>query len=174
MAPLPPDGTPRFRVNYSILGGDDHDFQIRSAGSPSVLGVDVDTFLTALGASIFQLTVGVVEFAASGSNVFLPVLTGIEGQVYGTGTPDPIEKPYFYGFQGRSAGGPKWHLDVFGARSLGVDFRLQPGENTGVDDGIAALQGFASPILAIDGLAVTVYTYANAGSNAHWQRAQRP
>jgi hypothetical protein len=78
-----------------------------------------------------------------------------------------------YGFQGRSAGGRKWHLDVFGARTLGTDFRLSPGENSDVTNAVDALQAFGSNLVGIDDEQVTVYTYVNCAANAHWQRAQR-
>jgi hypothetical protein len=172
MAPLPPDTTARFRVNYST-NTEQHDFQVRSTSSPSAVGTIVDTFLTALSAALFSFEIGTVEFAAIGSNIFLPVTTGIEGNTYGTGIGLVEQRPWFYGFIGRSALGRKWHLDVFGAISLGTNYRWSPGEYTIMDNAIAALQGASPNILGIDGAAVTVYTYANAGVNAHWQRAER-
>jgi hypothetical protein len=122
---------------------------------------------------MFGLTVTTVEFAASGSSIFLPVTSGIEGNAYGSGTPIVEQVPWFYGFIGRSAAGRKWHLDLFGGVSIGINFRWSPGESGAVDNAIVALQAFGSNLLGIDGSAVTVYTYANAGSNAHYQRKQR-
>jgi len=116
-----------------------------------------------------------VEHAATGSNVFLPVTSGIEGNVYGGPGGSIGEVPWNIDFAGRSAGGRKWRLAVFGMKSLAGDYKFLPGENTPVDNAIAALQT-RSPgdLLGIDATEVTVYSYANAGVNAHWQRALRP
>lgn len=172
MAPLPPDGTPRFRINYNTASFD-HDFQIRSHGSPSAVGTLVDTFLTALSPALFAFTVTTVDFAADGSNIFLPVTSGIEGASYGDGSPTVQEEPWFYGFQGRGATGRKWHLDVYGAISLAVNYRWTPGEYTVMDNAVAALQAFGANLVDIADAQVTVYTYVNAGVNAHYQRKLR-
>jgi hypothetical protein len=172
MAPINPNNTPRFKFNYT-QNGFEHSFQIRSHASPATVGTLVDGFLTALFPAITLLTLGVCEFAASASDIFLPVTMGQEGEVYGSGfNVNPIAN-WFYGFQGRSAGGRKWHLDIYGATTLGTDFRLLPGENTDVDAAVAFLQA-STGIVGIDDDAVTVYSYVNCGVNAHWQRAVRP
>jgi len=171
MAPLPPNGTPRFKVNYTV-NLTDHSFQLRHAGSPATAMAIVDSMLTALADAVYAITIGVVEFAADETDIFLPVTSGIEGNVYGEGFVGNPQANWFYGFQGRSAGGRKWHLNVFGARTLGTNFLLTPGENPDVSAAVAVLQG-ASGILGIDGAAVSVYSYVNCGDNAHWQRAVR-
>jgi hypothetical protein len=172
MAPLPPNGTPRYKVNYTITSFQ-HSFQVRSHVSPSAIGTFLDAFLTALADALYGLIVQTVEFAADGSDIFLPVATGIEGNVYSVGSPTVTEVPHFYGFIGRSAAGRKWHLDVFGARTLGIDYRLNAGENADVDAAIAVLQGAGATLVGIDDAVVTVYGYANCGANAHFQRKVR-
>lgn len=172
MPPLPPESTPRFRVNYSV-NGFEHDFQLRSSASPSAIGGLIDSFLTALGQAVNVIIIGTVEFAADESNVFLPVTTGIEGNVYGEASQTNPNANNFYGFVGRSAAGRKWKLQVYGARTLGIDFRMQPGEDARIDAAIAVLNGATPAVLGIDNTAVTVYNYANTGVNAHWQRAVR-
>lgn len=172
MAPLPPEGTPRFRFGYDV-DGVAHDFQVRSHASPSAIGALVHTFLTALDPALFEIQIGVVNFAADNSNIFLPVTTGIEGNIYGSGSPNLEQRPWFYGFQGRGASGRKWHLDIFGALSLGTNYRWTPGEYTVMDNAVAALQTFGTNLVDIADAQVTVYNYVNAGSNSYWQRAQR-
>lgn len=172
MAPISPDNTPRFKFNYT-QNGFVHSFQLRSHDSPSGIAAIVDGFLTALDVSITTLVITTVEFAAAASDIFLPVVSGLEGDSYGSGfNVNPIAN-WFYGFQGRSAGGRKWHLDIYGATTLGTDFRLLPGENLDVDAGVTALQG-SSGIVGIDDTDVSFYSYVNCGVNAHWQRAVRP
>jgi len=172
MAPLPPNNTPRFKVNY-VVTLDEHSFQVRSHASPSAIGALIDGFLTELADACYGIIISTVEFAADGSDIFLPVTTGIEGNVYSTGSPANDQRPWFYGFQGRSAAGKKWHLDIFGARSLGSNYRVTGGEIPEVDAAILALQSFGTNLVGIDDAEVTVYNYANAGVNAHFQRALR-
>lgn len=173
MAPLPPSNTPRFRFEYSV-NGEQHDFQIRGGFSPTGAGSIVDTFLTSLAPELFLLTIGSVTFAAGGTNIFLPVTTGIEGNTYGTGAGVTEQKAWYIDFIGRSAGGRRWRLAVFGIRTMAGDFRYLPGENASVADAIDDLNNTAGQLVAIDNLAVNVYTYANAGVNAYWQREIRP
>jgi len=172
MSPLPPNNTPRFKFNYTV-NSTDHSFILRDHGSPSAVGTIVDDFLTALTDALYELTINTVEFAADGSNIFLPVTTGIENNVYSTGSAGNPGANWFYGFIGRSAGGRRWHLDIFGARTLGTDFRLVPGENGDVDNAVTELT-LATSLVGIDDLSLSIYPYVNCGDNAHWQRAVRP
>jgi len=172
MAPLPPNGTPRFRFNYTV-GGLAHSFQVRSHGSPSLVGGLVDGVLTQLSDGLFDFTLDTVDFAADNSDIFIPVITGIEGETYGDGTPTDLQKPWFYGFQGRGATGRKWHLDIFGAIALGNNYIWSPGEYTVIDNAVAALQAFGSDLVDIADAQVTVYTYVNGGANSHFQRKAR-
>jgi hypothetical protein len=172
MAPLPPDGTPRFKFNY-FVSVVPHSFQVRSHASPSAIGALVDDFMTALSPALFGLEIATVDFAADGSDIFIPVTTGIEGNTYGSGEGSVLQRPWFYGFQGRGATGRKWHLDVFGAVSLATNFRWSPGESEAVDNAVAILQTFGSSLVDIADAEVTVYTYVNAGDNAHFQRKAR-
>lgn len=172
MTPLPPDGTPRFKINYNTASFD-HSFQVRSHSSPSAIGTLIDAFLTQLSPALFDWNVLTVEFAATSSDIFLPVVSGIEGNNYGGGSPTVQEEAWFYGFQGRGATGRKWHLDVYGAISLGTNYIWQPGEYTVMDNAVAALQAFGTALVDIADAEVTVYTYVNAGVNAHYQRKIR-
>lgn len=172
MPPLPPSGTPRFKFGYNTAGFG-HTFQIRSHGSPSAVGALVDTFLNALSDALFPFAIGTVEFAPTSSDIFLPVVTGIEGNTYGGGSPTVQEEAWYYGFQGRGATGKKWHLDIFGAISLGTNYIWQPGEYTVMDNAVAALQAFGSSLVDISDAQVSVYTYVNAGVNYHYQKKLR-
>jgi hypothetical protein len=101
------------------------------------------------------------------------VTSGIEGNIYSSGAGAVSEAPHFYGFVGRSSGGRRWRLDVFGSRTLGDNYRLSPGENTDVDAAAAVLRDVDFGIVGIDDLPVNVYTYTNVGANAYWQRELR-
>jgi hypothetical protein len=134
----------------------------------------IDVFLSALSPELYLLAISSVSFAVVGSSVFLPVVTGIEGNTYGSGSGVFEQKAWYVDFIGRSAGGRRWKLAIFGIRTLAGDFRYLAGENSTIADAIAALNAATPDLLGIDGLPVSVYSYANAGVNAHWQRALRP
>jgi hypothetical protein len=55
-----------------------------------------------------------VQFAASGSNIFNPVVTGIEGNSYGSGGVSAPNAAFFLSFVGRTSGGRRARLFVFG------------------------------------------------------------
>ena len=174
MAPLPEDSTARYRFDYTV-NGEQHDFQVRASASPAAVGTFIGGFLTSLAPELYALTIGTVTHAISGSSVFLPVTTGIEGNTYGTGAGVTEQKAWYVDFIGRSTLGRRWRLAVFGIRTLAGDFRYVPGENATIGFAITALDAAGTgELLAIDGGDVNVYPYANAGVNAHWQRALRP
>lgn len=173
MAPLSPDNTIRYRVDYTV-NGEDHDFQIRSAGSPSAIDSLVDAFLTAVSGSFYQITVSGFNVAVAGSSIFLPVSGSIIGNTYGSGAGVYEQKAWYADYIGRSAGGRRWRLALYGSRTLGTDFYFAAGENADHTAGIAVLNGASPLVHGIDGQAVSVYPYVNAGVNSHWQRALRP
>jgi|SRR5215217_645273 len=174
MAPLPEDSTARYRFDYTV-NGEPHDFQIRASASPAAVGILAGDLLTTMAPELYALNVVSVSHAASGSGIFLPVTTGIEGNTYGTGTGAYEQKAWYVDFIGRSTAGRRWRLALFGIRTLAGDFRYLPGENATITSAIAVLNAAGvGELLAIDGADVVVYPYANAGVNAHWQRALRP
>jgi len=164
MAPLPPNNTPRFKVTYSSLGRS-HDFTARTNVSPAAFGVQADAFLGSFATFIATTTIDVVEFAPSGSDIFNPVTTGIEGNVYGTSGPAPDNAAWYVGFVGRTSGGRRARLFIFGAGLLGGNYRWNPGENASVDSAIATLQAQSPGWQAIDGLVPVWKSYANGGVN---------
>ena len=164
MAPLNPNNTARYKVTYSQLGRT-HDFTARTLVSPAAFGVQADAFLSALTPLIATLTIDVVEFAAAASNIFNPVITGIEANTYGISGPAPENAAWFVGFVGRTAGGRRSRLFIFGAGLLGTNYRWTPGENAAADSAVATLQAQSPGWEAIDGLVPVWKSYANAGVN---------
>jgi hypothetical protein len=119
------------------------------------------------------LTVNTVRFAAAGSNVSNPVTTGFEGTSYGSGAGTVDSVPAFVNFIGRSSGGRRVRLAVFGYKNAFSTFRLHSTEDTHIADCITDLNGLANGALAIDGIKPTWYPYANVGFSAYWIRAVR-
>lgn len=173
MAALPPDNTARYRVNYTTVGKQ-HAFQVRSAMSPSAFGTFVNAFLNQLSTVMYASTVADVVWAPSGSSVFNPVTTGAEGHTWGSGAGTVIEIPQFVNFIGRTSGGHRVRLAVFGVGVSSVDYRFLAGENSAIDNTINHLVLNASTLLGIDGLNPVWKNYANTGFNAYWQKAVRP
>lgn len=174
LPPLPPSNTERFRINYTV-GGKPHDFQVRTDGvSPSAVGTRVHDFLTALAPALNLVSITTVEYAAGGSNIFNIVTSGIEAQTFGSGAGTGSAIPNDVNFIGRSTGGRRVRLMVFGLKVDAADYRFLPGENAAIDAAIVELQSGTNAFLAIDNVKPVWYTYANAGVNAHWQKAIRP
>ena len=173
MAALPENNTARYRFSYTC-GGLQHSFQIRSAASPLVVGTLVDNFLTSLGSASFIKTMGTVEWAASGSNVFNPITVGIEGNTYGAGIPAGENRAYAFNFIGRTTGGRRVRLMVFGPTVLTTDYRYIPGEGSLVDAARGQLVSAGSVILGIDGLVPVWKSYVNTLVPTYWQKELRP
>lgn len=171
---LPASNTERFKFNYSV-GGEPHDAQVRTDGvSPSAVGVSFDAFLTALAPALNLVTISTVEYAAGGSNVFNIVSSGIEGNTYGSGAGGGSARANYVDFIGRSTGGRRVRTAIFGLKIDATDYKFLPGENAAVDAAIVYLQATPNTWLSIDNIKPVWYTYANAGVNAHWQKAVRP
>lgn len=173
MAPLLPSNTARFKCLYTQLGVQ-HDVQIRSAASPAVVGTMFDALFTVLTAAIASLSIDEVQFAPSGSNIFNPVTTGIEGNTYGIGGHPLSDAATFWGLVGRTSGGRRVRLFFFGMGGMGVDYRYAAGENATADSLYSTAQAFGTDLIAIDGLVPTIKSYVNAGVNRLWVKNLRP
>lgn len=172
MAALPASNTARFRFHYTTVG-ENHTVQFRSASSPAVMGILFQQLLTALGASIFVVTVNTVDWAPSGSDIFNPVTTGIEGTSYGVGAGATFNAPWAVTFVGRTSGGRRVRAAIFGMSTIAGNYRFAPGESAQVDAAINVLQGAGSNIVGIDGVVPVWYDYANVQVNDHWVKIIR-
>lgn len=174
MAPLPPESTARYFMDYQTVLTN-HTMEIRATGvhSPAALGTFMGTFLTTLTPLLLTLTVQGFRFAALGSNVSNPVLTGIEGNVYGTGVASSDSVPYCLNFVGRSPLGRRVRAMLFGYKAAISTFRLTGAESAPIATATAQLNGSTTLFQAIDGGDPVWKEYANIMYNAYWQRAVR-
>jgi len=172
MAPLPPSNTARYKFHYTITSYS-HTTQLRTNVSPAVAGLVFSNIVTALTAECYLSVLDYVEFAANGSNIFNIVTTGYEAMTWGTGAPLPTQVGDYYDFIGRSTGGRRTRVTIFGAKNKGINFRFTAGENASIDAAIAQLVASSANLYAIDGLSAVWKTYANGGTNAHWQKEVR-
>lgn len=173
MAPLSPSNTPRFRFHYT-QDAHQHAFQVRSHESPSTVGAMMNGFLLALGVVIYSQVLDYVDFAPSGSDIFNPVTTGYEGHAYGSGAPlSPASDAWAFTFLGRSSGGRRTRIAIFGASYLGLNYRVSAGENAQIDAAIAVLVAQGAQHRCIDDLAPVWKSYADVQVNDHWVKRVR-
>lgn len=182
MAPLPVNATGRLWVDYSA-NGRDHAALFRFA-APGVDGFPTEEFLDGVEAVMNAMTafmptnyvVSGTRVSAPGSTISLPGPTLIVSP--GVGGPNASEVPAFMSFPGRTPGGRRTRVSFLGVAASPVqeagawaDYRVNASENAAVEAIIGLLN--ATPIVGIDNLEPTWYTYANAGYNSYWQRKAR-
>ncbi len=174
LTPLPQNNTKRYKFTYTV-GGHEHVFQMRAGSASTDVGAvsTVEDLFAALDPVLWELTFTKGEVAADGSDIFVPIATAIPAAVYGSGDPAGLLVPQFIAFQGRSSGGRKVRLSVYGIKPEENDYRFQSGDNSDVDAAVAVLQGSTNYYFSIDDIKPTWYDYANTGFNAYWQRNLR-
>ena len=172
MAPLAPNSTPRFRAHYTTLGKQ-HTVQFRSALSPASFGSLVAAYLGAFNTTCADITLDFVDWAPTGSDIFNPVTTGVEGTTFTGGTGVPSDAAVAYVFSGRTSGGRRVRLAQFGALFVTTDYRIAAGEASDIDAVIAILVGAGSDIIGIDGLTPVWHTDATVKPNDHWVKVLR-
>jgi hypothetical protein len=174
MAPLPPTTTKRWFLDYSV-GGVDHTLMMRSSANVTAAEAvtAISGFLAQLAPVLYEITVTGFRVAELNSNVTNPVVwTG--NATYGSGAAPENSIPNFISFIGRSAGGRRARVFVFGFKlNYPSNYRFEAGENADVDDARAQLDAYANRWLTIDTLDAVWNAYANTGVNAYWQRQIR-
>lgn len=181
MADYAANFTARYRIRYSSAGYA-HTMMFRAVhgdASPAVGLVNAaSSFLTALAPFMHaDWSVVSAEYAARNSDVFLPVATPANptGKSLVPSTKGGV--PAFVGFSGRTGGGSKVRLYVYGLvlrpdTDGGMDYRFSQGESADLATAIANLAN-SSILAGVDGLTAVWRQYVNLGYNSHWQRALR-
>jgi hypothetical protein len=178
MAPLPINNTSRMIYEYSWPNGDGN-FQIRF-NSALVSTADVDNYTLGLLGALDPIlsadwTIIGQRFQQQGNTFSLPV-----APIGFTSTPTTVQpeaqRPLEVSFQGRSSGGRRASLSIFGARlTVPAIYRIPFGVVTDVDGVISYLQaGLIDGVhVAIDNLSVLWYSYANLNYNSYYERQAR-
>jgi len=172
MAPLPPSSTPRFRFHYTTMAHQ-HTMQFRSHASPAFMGTFFHDFLTAIANSIAPITIDFVDFAPDNSDIFNLVTTGVEGQTIGTATFTPEQEAWTYTFIGRTAGGRRVRLSLYGAITLGSDYRVLSSESAAVAAALTVLRTNNVGLVGIDDVAIVWKSYIDCNANDHWIKVLR-
>jgi hypothetical protein len=133
-----------------------------------------DAFLTAIDAGIYEITIEGARHRADGATISLPI-TWAFATTYGTTTALHNQTAQYYDWIGRSTGGRRVRLTVFGAITgydvADDDYRVAA---TGIfEDGRDVLVGAADLLVAIDNAPIVWYNYVNLGQNAYWRNRVR-
>jgi len=175
MAPLPHNNTDLVIVDYS-QGPRNHSFEVRVDTLSEIEAIEtvIGAFLVAVGGLVGAAEITAVRGQAAGSNISLPFpISSLVGTTFGVGTTNNETVPFFLNFVGRSTGGRRVSLALFGKSGSLSDYRLTSSEETEIAAAVAILNGSEGTFLAIDDLPAIWYPYANVGVNAYWQRKQR-
>lgn len=149
-------------------------FRTNEVVSDATVESAIKAFLNPLVSIIHQTVVfGTLRRAERLSNVSNPVpWTVMTGGV--SGIMNPTIYPRYISFIGRSRGGRRVRIFVYGT-SIAVtdDYRLNFSESSAIEASLAALNSPSSIFMAIDGTRPIWKAYANQGYNAYHQRKRR-
>ena len=181
MAPLPANNTRVHFFRY-FTGRVSHFFQVRSVGSASNETVfdAVQEFLDGLAPWLPEewLLEG-VSVRQAGADISLPLalpagLAAFRGD--DTSPEGEASEPKEFNFVGRTAGGRRVELSVYGVQLPFVPSYRYPATGSGVPLSAAydALISNTGVFIGIDGLAASWYPYINVNNNSYWEaRARR-
>lgn len=175
MAPLPPSSTARVFYDYS-QGPVQHTLMVRvtEAAAQADIDANVEAFLNAIAPILVASTITGVRRAELGSDVTLPITSAIQGDTFGAGAGDISSSARQISFTGRSPGGRKARVSMFGLNFAPTDYRFSGGENGAARDAWESLGTDADVFIGIDGLSpVLWHQYANVGLNDHYVKEAR-
>lgn len=180
MAPLPPESTARFWLDYNT-GRVDHTAMVRlGTGGTEANGLSFfSQFLAALQpvlASTFL--VRGARFAPAGQLFSLPVDLGALATFTGTDTSnmDVVNEPREWVWVGRGqTTGRRWEISFYGLDIPTPDtYRVSVGAGEGVlGNARDVLVEFEGVLVTIGGDAFNVYPYVNVNNNSYWETQAR-
>lgn len=179
-----PINTHRRRIRYSVLG-QQHVMTWRFGRGvyvPTAVDTQIEQFLAAMQPLLHSSFVILsADAAAADSEVFLPVAYAGDPPMGGVTEGDSAWRPMFGSFVGRSEGGSRCVIQLFGVMtspfdggsSAENDYRLSTAENPAVAGAVGALNSETSKLTGIDATPAVWYAYMNIGVNAYYQRKAR-
>jgi len=174
MAPLPIDTTARLKVTYNV-GGFTHQFMVRLSLEYvlATAETEIASWLTSLTSLFWASTITKVELAEQGSNLFFPYASSLSTVIWGSGANSIGNNPLQLNFVGRSAGGRRSRVGLFGYKGVFSEWKLTSTENTAILNAVSALNSAVNAFVAIDGFPPTWYPYGDVGVNDYWVRQSR-
>lgn len=175
LPPLPPTTTSRYRLNYTA-NGLAHSIVVHNpTGTSQATALSNATALAnLLKPLVFTDTVfQSVDWADLGSDVFNPLGTlNIAGTFTGNG--QPVGRPWYYGFVGRSPSGRKTRFFLFGVPIPNdANFRITTSELASIATAVTALNSGTGGIMCIDASQPVWKPYINVGTHDHYVKRIR-
>lgn len=172
LTPLPADNTKRYKMVYNVASKQ-HSFIIRAADA--VTDADAGAALTDAFAALSTLLSSAtnwlrLEVALSGSNVFNNTFEFAASVGTGSGI-NPIDEPRAFCFAGRTSGGRKTKLFLYGITSVLVtpgSYEQQPITQANLADFHDLMQAATDLYLGIDGIKPDWYDRVTIKPNDHW------
>jgi len=175
MSALPANNTRRYFFHYGTAMHN-HTMAIRASDAVSEADVvaAVGDFLFNL-TSLFSACVGIgCDIQNAGDTFSVPSSNGDWAALnWGSGGASLETDSRCLNFQGRTSGGHKARLGVFGYKSDVSEYRLTESESAAVAAAVGTLNGSGGVFVGIDGLAPNWYGYGNIKANDYWVRQAR-
>jgi hypothetical protein len=171
---LPGHNTARVWVDYSD-GLNLHTLLVRHDTTVADVMDSVDSLFTNIASDWYEITIGEVRFAASGSDISFPA-TWTGSATYGATTMPGVFAPRQFMLLGRTNTGRRARWSIFGFEgSSPDDYRLARVAANIVDDALTVIEAgqTAAMWLGIDGHVPVMYQYADFNFNNHYERLQR-
>jgi len=178
LTPLPEDNTKRYKLIYTV-GADEHAMTSRCSSSQS--DGNALTYFADLGVAILpscgpNVTWVNLEVAAQGSNVFNIVGGWTPAVGSAADDVDDVDKPRSVCFPGRTTGGRRTKVFVYGVSSGFVTpstYDQDPLTSAGFQAFQGLLESQTDFWLGIDGIKPTWYFRCTIKDNDHWVDSRR-
>jgi len=177
MAPLPPQSTARFWVDYND-GENDHSLMVRFDEGDLTTGEVSDyvaSFLESIEDFLYEITISGARYAAINSVVSIPVLwTGLS--TYGVDPMPTLLAPREIRWEGRDQNGRRVNFSVYGGKFTSPDtYRIVSDGANLPNVGVIAINDASSvgAFLTISGLRPTMKNYVNINFNSYWEAEAR-
>lgn len=174
MAPLPQYNTRRWYYTYENARNP-HTLMLRGNADSTTADADavVAAILSAIGNRFAASTIVKVEFSTNGENTRFLVDSDRLGDSFGTGSPTPAQDATELTFTGKSTGGRRVRLGIFGWMSDTGDFRQTSDEDSEVAAVVNLLNDAGNVPVGIDNFSAIWHSYANIKPNDHWVKKSR-
>jgi len=175
MAALPANNTDRYFFHYGTAVHN-HTMAIRTAtGTPETSVITAVAALVFNATSLFAECVGInADIQLAGNTFSTPSSdTGWASMTWGSGTATVEQDSQCLNFQGRTFGGHKARLGIFGYKTTLSDYRLTESESAAIAACVVTLNFSTGVFIGIDGLPPNWYGYGNVKANDYWVRQAR-
>jgi hypothetical protein len=171
MAALPESNTRRYWLVYTV-GGQEHRILMRSTSSvtDAAAVLEAEGWWTDLSVDMATDAIFIgMEVALAGSNIRNPLAITAPIPGTGGGTITDIQRPRSWTIKGRTEGGRRVGVSVFGVlENTPNTWEQSPITITGLADILTRMQGSTGFWVGIDGLHPTWYDRVTVTYNDHW------